>query len=282
VSSALEVIAASWNGGTWLPRALLASVAGAVAAAMLGVLLYWRRMSLLPDALTHAALPGVAAGYVVAGGPHPVAILGGAAAGGLGASLGADVLRERLGMRADAAVGVMYALLFALGVVLVSTVGRRAHIDLDCVLFGSLLGVSDATLALLVLSWVAVVAAAATLPRVLAHATADRLHARAVGLPVRAIERGTLVLTATVAVLALDAGGIVFALAAFALPAAAAHRIARSFAGMLAVAGAVGGAGAAGGVLASVVLDVAPGGAVATTLTGLYGLSLLPRWRRRG
>ena len=56
---------------------------------------------------------------------------------------GASRLRR---VHRDAAVALVFPVLFALGIIGISTEGKAAHLDLDCVLFGNLLGVTDASL----------------------------------------------------------------------------------------------------------------------------------------
>ena len=65
----------------WLRQAWLALAVAALAAAPCGVLLVTRRMSLMGDAMSHAILPGVATGYLLAGFSLPAITVGGLVAG---------------------------------------------------------------------------------------------------------------------------------------------------------------------------------------------------------
>lgn len=220
----------------WFVMAVMAGWLVAVPAAVVGLVLYFRRMSMLPDALAHVALPGVATAYLVAGGPSTGAIFAGALGSGALASGAIAWLRQRRGIGGDAAIGAIFPLFFAAGVVLTSTVGRRVHLDLNCILFGNLLGVSRPSLFVLAASATGVLAVAALLWRPWIHATFDAQHARASGAQVEWLDRALLAAAATVAVAGFDAVGAVLVVAFFALPALAAHAISNTMRAALIVA----------------------------------------------
>lgn len=266
----------------WFLRALLASVAVAVPASLLGVVLYFRRMSMLPDALAHASLPGVAAGYLAAGGPGPLAVVGGALASGVAAMGLTDVLAMRAGIRPDVAIGVTYSVFFALGVVLVSTAGRGAHIDLDCVLFGNLLGVSDAGLVMVCVLAVLVGGVVFAARRALAFAAFDPTVAASMGLNVAGIDRAVGLAAAAVCAAAFEATGSVLVLAMFVLPAATAHKVSHHFDAALFVSVATGVGMSFTGLALATVMDVSPVGAIACAGAVFYaGIPLVFRRGRR-
>ncbi len=129
----------------FMRRALVATLALALSAAPLGVFLTLRRMSLLGDALSHAILPGVALGYMVAGLSITAMALGGVLAGMLVAGL-AGVVSRLTPLKEDASLAALYLMALALGVTLISLQGTR--LDLLHLLFGSALGVDQSGLLL--------------------------------------------------------------------------------------------------------------------------------------
>ncbi len=129
----------------FMRRALVATLALALSAAPLGVLLTLRRMSLMGDALSHAVLPGVAIGYMVAGLSLSAMALGGVVAGLLVAGL-AGIVSKFTALKEDASLAAIYLLALALGVTLISRHGTQ--LDLLHILFGSALGVDHAGLLL--------------------------------------------------------------------------------------------------------------------------------------
>ncbi len=106
------------------------------AAGLLGNFLLLRRMALVGDAISHSVLPGVVLAYVVLGSIHSAAMLAGAAVFGVLAVLLIEFLQRRARVKTDAATGVAFTTLFALGLVLIRRFADRAHIDADCALFG--------------------------------------------------------------------------------------------------------------------------------------------------
>lgn len=127
-------------------QALLGMFCLALGAAPLGVLLQLRRMSLTGDAISHAVLPGVAAGYLIAG-QNIWAMGAGGLAAGLVMALGVGVASRKSVVREDAHLAAFYLTCLALGVALVSRYGSQA--DLLHLLFGSVLAMDASALLLL-------------------------------------------------------------------------------------------------------------------------------------
>lgn len=129
----------------FLKRALIACLALSLSCAPLGVLIVLRRMSLMGDALSHSALPGVAIGYTIAGLSLPAMSLGGFIAG-LMVALMAGIVSRRTILKEDASLVGFYLIALAVGVVIVSLNGSK--IDLLRILLGSVLAVDQASLIL--------------------------------------------------------------------------------------------------------------------------------------
>ena len=131
----------------FMRRALVGIVALAFGAGPIGVFLTLRRMSLVGDAMAHAILPGAALGYLIGGLSLGFMTAGGLLAGFVVALL-AGVLTRITVLREDASLASFYLISLAAGVIMLSVKG--SNLDLLHVLFGSVLGLDDATLVLLV------------------------------------------------------------------------------------------------------------------------------------
>jgi len=274
-----EALVAPWTWGPWMARGALGALLASVTCAWLGVFLYLRRMSMIADALAHIALPGIVVGFVIAG-MHPGAMLLGAIATGLVATRLIDVLSARRHVRADAAIGIVFTAAFALGVVGVSTLARGVHIDVDCVLFGNLLGIT--TNALWMLSVVAVVTllAVASSSRWLIQSAFDPRTALASGVPVGLVHSGLLVMTTIAAVASFEAVGSILTVGFFVLPAATGHLLTRRIGAMIAVATAHAILSSIVGLYVAVWMDTSPAGA----MIGVGGIFYALAWalgRRR-
>lgn len=117
--------------------ALVAGLAG-IACALAGVFLVLRRMAMMADAISHAILPGIVAGYVMAKGPSVIWGFIGAALAGLLTVFLVESLTKSKRVKEDSAIGLVFPILFALGVVVVSKYFANVHIDTDAVLYGEI------------------------------------------------------------------------------------------------------------------------------------------------
>lgn len=122
----------------FMRRALVACLALSLSTAPLGIFLLLRRMSLVGDALSHAILPGVAVGYLLAGMSLVAMGIGGFMAGVL-VALVSGLVSARTNLKEDASFAGFYLGSLALGVTLISL--RGSSVDLLHLLFGSILAV---------------------------------------------------------------------------------------------------------------------------------------------
>jgi manganese/zinc/iron transport system permease protein len=118
--------------------ALGAAVLGLVSG-VLGSFALLRRQSLLGDAMSHAALPGIVAAFILTRSREPlVLMLGALASGWLGSLLMARVVRSTR-LKVDSAMGLVLAVFFGLGLVLLTAVQRlpdASQAGLNKYLFG--------------------------------------------------------------------------------------------------------------------------------------------------
>lgn len=198
----------------------------AIGCAVLGVFLYLRRMSLLADALAHVALPGIVAAFLISGSLEAPIMLGGAVAVGLLSAVSIEFLASRPNIRSDAAIGIVFTAFFAVGVILLSTVVRDAHIDTHCLLFGDLLGVSDRALGLVMTVVPLVLLLVVLFYRWLAVSSFDLRFAAAIGVPIAAVNYGLMTAVTVTAVAGFEAVGAILVIALIIVPAATAHLLA--------------------------------------------------------
>lgn len=133
-------------------RALVAGLLTVATTSIVGTWVVLRGMSFIGDALAHGVLPGIAAAVLVGFDP-----LLGAVASALLMVAGITVVHRRVRLGEDAAIGLLFVGMLALGVVLISRTSSYAG-SLTGILFGDVLGVSRGDLA--VLAGAAVLAAA--------------------------------------------------------------------------------------------------------------------------
>lgn len=118
---------------------LLSTLILGMAAGTIGCLAYWKRQSLMSDALSHAALPGVIIGFMLMGTKNlPVMIIGAAVSALLGALL-IQWVRSSTRVKEDAAMGIILSVFFGLGIMLLTFVNRMSggsQSGLDSFIFG--------------------------------------------------------------------------------------------------------------------------------------------------
>ncbi|NIL75729.1 MULTISPECIES: metal ABC transporter permease [Rhodococcus] len=240
---------------TFIRRALLVTVVASVVCAVLSCWLVLIGWSLMGDAVSHAVLPGVALSYLL-GAPFAIGALLFAlvAVGTIGLVRNTTLVKE------DAAIGVVFTTLFALGVVLVSKF--PSQIDLNHILFGNLLGVSQGDMwQVLVLGGIALAVMVAK-RRDFTLFAFDRTQARAVGISPTVVSGLMLTLLALTTVVALQAVGVILVVAMLITPGATAYLLTHRFGRMLVLAPSIGVACAVVGIYVSFYLDVSSGGTV--------------------
>jgi manganese/zinc/iron transport system permease protein len=117
--------------------AIVAVLAGA-ACSLAGVFLVLRRMAMMADAISHSILPGLVAAYVLARGPSLLWGFAGATAAGMATVVAVEAMVRTRRLREDAAIGLAFTAMFALGVFIVSRHFAHVHLDTDAVLFGEI------------------------------------------------------------------------------------------------------------------------------------------------
>lgn len=257
----------------FMQRALLMSSLIALVCSIFSCFLILKGWSLMGDAVSHAVLPGLALAFVAG---IPLAV--GAFTAGLSCALLTGYIKENSRVKEDAAMGIVFSGMFALGLVLLTRIETDVH--LMHVLFGNVLGISQQDL------WTA--GGLALLCSVVMLAKRrdfllycfDPAHARVIGLPVRLLHFGLLILLALTIVSALQAAGIILVVAMLIAPGAIGYVLARTFDRMLLVAFGASLFSCVSGTLASFHLDVATAPLIVVIQAALFVLALLLRRQR--
>lgn len=117
---------------------ILTGVLAAASCGLLGSFLVLRRMSMLGDAISHAVLPGIVLAFVITQSRAAVPMLIGAGALGLLTAMLTEFLHRAGRLQSDASIGVTFTWLFAVGVILVSSLTGQVDLDQECVLYGEI------------------------------------------------------------------------------------------------------------------------------------------------
>ncbi len=213
----------------FMQRALIMSVLIACVCSIFSCFLILKGWSLMGDAVSHAILPGLAIAYVIG---IPLAI--GAFLAGVFCALSTGYLKQNSRVKEDAVMGIVFSGMFAFGLVLLSKIESDIH--LLHVLFGNVLGISKADL--IEAGSIAALCSAIMLikRKDLMLYCFDPAHAAVIGLPVRILHFGLLILLSLTIVSSLKAAGIILVIAMLIAPGAIGFLLTRSFDKMLIIA----------------------------------------------
>ena len=270
---------------------LVTAVLVVVPCAMLGCFLVLRQATMTADAISHAALPGIVLAFFLTGSLGPLAAVAGAAVLGLVTVLLIDVLQRRRHVRSDAAIGIVFTALFALGVLLIARYGRNVHLDVEHVLYGEITFAPLHTLSIGGLTlprtwWTGAVVAALAVTFVVVFAkelkatTFDPGLAAVVGMSPVLVHQLLMAVVSVTVVGSFDAVGAVLVIAFVVGPPAAAYLLTERLASMIAAAVGLGVLAAVAGYGVAVAGDLAVAGAMATATGVIFLLALLLAPRR--
>ncbi len=117
---------------------LLTAILASSACAMVGVWLVVRQQAMLGDAISHAVLPGLVLAFLLSGSRSVIPMLLGAIAAGIVTVFLTDLLSRTGRLYRDAALGIVFTFLFAVGVILVTLYTGMVDLDQECVLYGEI------------------------------------------------------------------------------------------------------------------------------------------------
>lgn len=259
---------------TFLLRGLAGGFLVAIACASLSAFVVWRGMAFMGDALSHSVLPGIVAAYTLG-----ISLFWGALAAAILAVIVMGLIARRDKLKEDAAIGVVFAGFFALGLLLLGRIA--AFSDLSHILFGNLLGISAKDLTLMGLVALTVVGVLMLCFKEIITASFDPDHAMSIGLSPELVRYLILGLLALTTVTAIQTVGVVLVLALLVTPGAAASLISRRLSGIVGLSVLMAALATLIGFYSSYYADVASGPAIVLALSVMFLIcALIARLRR--
>ncbi len=229
-----------WTIDGWI---ILVGVLSACSCTLLGNYLVLRKMSLMGDAISHAVLPGLAIAFLVSGSRSALPMLFGAiAAGALTTVLTEAVVRFGK-VEQGAAMGVVFSVLFALGLILIRQAADHVDLDPGCVLYGNIaqipLDAFGETLPPAAINLLIVMAlnllCVGLFYKELKITTFDPELASALGINAQVVHYGLMILVAITTVANFESVGSILVIAMLIVPAAAAHLLTERLGSMILV-----------------------------------------------
>ena len=259
-------------------RALIVSVLVGVMCPVLGAYVITRGRAFMGDALAHSVLPAMVVAFLLGISPFFAAV----PAGIVIALLMGSVAR-RTGISEDTSIGIIFAGMFALGLIMLST-SNNITVNIEDLLLGQVLGVSQMDVFVSLGLTALVIAGLYAFHRQLVYTTFDPVGATVVGIRTGLIEYVLLGLLALVIVIGIQAAGIVLVMAMLITPAAAAYLIAKRFTGVMIIGALIGALSAVAGLYLSFYADLPSGPSMALVATGIFAVAAAvkrgwPVWR---
>ena len=249
----------------FMQKALVAGLAIAVSAALLGTSLVLRRNSMIGDGLSHisfgAMAVAVALGLTPLGVAIPVSIV---------ASIFLLNLNEKHQASGDSAIAMLSASALAIGVVAVSLSGT--NIDINSYMFGSILAISDANLVLSLILLAISVTFFAKFHKQIFALTFDETFARAIGLKTKGLNIAFAALSSVVIVLGMKLLGVLLVSSLIVFPNISAKYLAKSFKGLTMWSIALAASSFIIGLILSFLLNIPTGASVVLTSAIIFVL----------
>ncbi|MEM7382885.1 MAG: metal ABC transporter permease [Bacteroidota bacterium] len=269
--------------GGWI--ILIASLA-AINCSLVGTYLVLRKVAMMADAITHAVLPGIVLAFLFTGSRSSWVMLLGAGTTGIVATLLMAFLHKRARLQADAAIGITFTWMFALGIILISLFSRKVDLDPDCVLYGEVvyapLNIWQTASGVCLGPWPAYLLALMLLINLgfillsykeLAITTFDPAFATTLGMHTTLWHYLLMAVTSFTAVASFEVVGTVLVVALFVVPASTAYLLVQRLSAMLVVAAILGIGTAVSGYYLAVWLDGSIAGAM-VTVAGIIFLTV--------
>ena len=250
-------------------RALIGGLGVAVVAAPLGSFVIWRRMAYFGDTLAHAALLGVALGYITGLGADI-----GVIAVCFGVAIMLIALQRDQRLASDTILGILSHGALALGLIGLA-LSKGVGVDLMSYLFGDILAVDITDIAWVYGGGLAAVVVLICLWRPLLAIAIDEELAKVEGVSVTAMRLVLMILLAFVVALAMKIVGILLATSLLIIPAAAVRGLAATPEQMAVLAAVAGALAVASGLWASLVFDIPSGPAIVVAALVLLAMSMM-------
>lgn len=216
----------SWNG-----KIVAMGFLVSLACGLIGAFIVVRKLALMGDAISHGILPGLALAFIITQSKDLIPMFVGACIAGLLCSFCIEWLQKVSPLKADAALGLTFTSFFALGVLLITQMGNHAHIDSECLLYGEIgftplaetinwgsFELGPRPLVTMALVTIGIILTIVVFYRQLIVTSFDETLSISLGLPIKVIHYGLMLLLAITIVAAFESVGVILVIAMLIFP----------------------------------------------------------------
>jgi manganese/zinc/iron transport system permease protein len=266
-----------------------------ISCGLLGCFLILRKMAMVGDAISHAVLPGIVIAFLLTGSRDSLQMIVGAAMLGIFTTFLIEFFHKKANLQTDAAIGVTFTWLFALGIILISLYAGKVDLDQDCVLYGEIayvpldLWISESgrnmgPIALYIAAGVLLVNLVflGLGFKYLHLTTFDPMYAASIGISVSLWNYLLMGAVSMTTVAAFDSVGAILVVALLVVPPAIAYLVTTDLRRMMGITVFISILISILGYYLAVLLDGSIAGAIVTVAGLLFGIVFIySQWRRR-
>ncbi len=254
-------------------KALLTGVVVGIVCGVIGCFIVLRGLALMGDAISHAILPGVAISYMLG-----INFFVGAAIVGLLAALGIGFINRNSIVKNDAAIGIVFSLFFAVGVLMIAK--AKTAIDLTQILFGNVLTVSDTDRTMTLIIGGLVLLLVFVFYKELVLTSFDPVMAEASGMKVGLIHYLLMLMLTLVTVVSLQTVGVILVVSLLITPASTAYLLTHRMSTMIFLSATIGAISAIVGLFFSFSFNLSSGPSIVVVATTIFILAFVFAPRR--
>jgi zinc transport system permease protein len=237
-------------------NAIMAGLLAAVACGIVGTYVVTKKIVFISGGIAHSSFGGIGLGYLI--NINPVI---GAIFFALISSLGIGLISRRTKLPEDTAIGLIWTIGMALGIVFIALSPGYAP-DLFSYLFGNILTVPSSDLAIMAGLDIIIMALVITFYKEFLAISFDENYSTVIGIPVEALYLTLLVMIALTVIVLIRVVGIILVIALLTMPAAMASRFTFSFKKMMLLSILIGVIFTMGGLWLSYTLDLPSGATI--------------------
>lgn len=259
----------------FLVNASIAAILSGVACGVVGSYIVARRLVFLSGGITHSSFGGIGIAYYMGWNP----ILG-ALAFAIMSALGIEYMSGRGKLKEDSAIGILWSLGMAIGIIFVFLTPGYAP-NLMTFLFGNILLVSTANLLWLAVLDVALLTVFGLFYRPIIYTALDKEYAKSAGVPVTLISYAMMVLLATAIVLNIKVVGIMLLISLLTMPVAIVGNMTHNLKKIMVLSSITAAGATLLGILISYHINIPSSATTIVALALGYGISKIWMWGRQ-
>lgn len=253
-------------------NAISASIFASILCGIVGTYIVARRIVFISGGITHASFGGIGMAYYFGFNP-----LLGAAIFAVFSALGIEVMSKKIEIREDSAIGILWSLGMAVGIIFIFLSPGYAP-NLMTSLFGSILNVGRVELILMAVLSVMLIIIFALLYRPILAVAFDEDYARSHRIPVSFINYLMIVLLSLVIVMNIRVVGIILVLSLLTIPQSAANIFTRHFGRLMMLSVLFSFVGCIAGLLISFYGNLPSGASIIFALVIIFVIAKLGHW----